>query len=565
MDALNRFAKAPTKIDISRSTFDRNSSHKTTFKSGFLIPFYLDEVLPGDTFNMKTSFVCRNLTPVAPVIDNAYIDMFYFFVPTRIIAPYNGDDWEVIQGANKSGYWANSGERTVTMRSIGSPGGSSPALRVASQSLANYFGLPIGNFYEDINPYPFIAYALIWDHFFRDQNTQVPICTASQDSLDMGTAVQNGLTNFAALNSNHPKSLPYSFGELLPVNKFHDLFTSCLPAPQKGESVKVPMGDKAPVIGDNQSRHSLGDGYEFTFSGDGNFISLYGEELRSGDVTSTGFSYSAENTLLQSNLVADLSDATAVAINQLRQAFAIQKLLERDARSGTRYREVLLAHFGVYTKNAVLDVPEYLGGKRVPLNLAQVPQTAPTADSPLGSLGAFSNTSDSDASFVKSFTEHGYIIGVMCVRTDQSYSQGVPKLFRRKRRFDFYYPEFANIGEQPIYTDELFSVGKSFDPDQAHIFGYQEAWAHYRYKESLVTGALAPGADDASFLPWTYTNDFATAPVLNSQFMIQSSDRVGQTLYDQSTDQQYLIDIYFNLTCVRPMPVYSIPGLIDHH
>lgn len=575
LEGMNHFAKNPTTIKINRSAFNRPSTYKTTFKSGDLVPVFCDEVLPGDTFKLNPSFVLRNLTPLVPVMDNAYIDFYFFYVPNRIIAPWNMDDWEVIQGANKLGYWANLEEKSITPR-------QTSVKTVANHSVANYFGLPIGSNVKNINPYPLIAYAMIYDEWFRDQNVQTPTLTLKSSGF-----IENLIQTF------------YAEGSCLKVNKFHDLFTSCLPAPQKGPSVLLPIGDSAPLI--NSEGGSYVDVVGLTSNHlTGNYINLSNSSIPSTGgyplyvAGQTGSLINKDNLYIHAqdeiplpphdayrinstnlgidlaNLSADLSNATAATINQLRQAFAIQRLFERDARGGTRYREILLSHFGVSVADSRVQVPEYLGGKRIPINIAQVLQTAPAAatdDTPLGFTGAFSNTSDSFGGFVKSFVEHGYVIGVACVRTLQTYSQGVPKLFTRRKRFDFYMPEFATIGEQPIFKYELFAENSVDLASEAEptVFGYQEAWAHYRYKPSMITGSVAPNSKDNSFVPWTYTNDFSKAPTLNIEFMRQDKSNVAKTLVDKATDDQYLIDIYFDLNCVRPMPVYSIPGLIDHY
>lgn len=557
LDGLNRFVKAVSGANYNRSTFDRSHSYKTTFKAGDLVPVYLDEVLPGDTFKIDHRFVLRNLTPLVPVMDNAFIDFFFFYVPSRIIAPFNGDNYKAIFGENVDTYWAPSKEPTVTLYDF-----ASNDTDVANHSVANYFGLPIGlgvyeaNHHVKINPYPFIAYALIWDNYFRDQNTQAPIL-AQYNASNIGS-----LVNSFCLSDS-----------CLPGNKFHDYFTSCLPAPQKGPSVTLPLGDLAPLTtGEVYSGLSGMTWYtggavtptSVKLSGNSNSAILTGEQNTTpGSNSGTG--------IYPNNLYADLQAATSAPINMLRQAFAVQRLYERDARGGSRYNELIYSHFGTVVPDNTIQVPEFLGGNRTPINITQVTQTSSTTDtSALGFTGAFSNTYNSEKDFVKSFTEPGFIIGLAVVRTYQTYSQGIDKIWSRHRRFDYYWDVFAHLGEQPVYADELFvkcGTGTSdYDPTSTsrQVFGYQEYAASYRTKLSLVTGSLSPNSDDNSFVPWTYTNDFSAVPVLNDDFMKQNSSVVGKTLVDTTTSDQYLIDIFFELKTTRVMPTYSIPGMIDH-
>lgn len=544
IDKFNRFVTNPVNLNISRSRFNRPFTHKTTFNSGDLVPIYLDEVLPGDTFDMRVSSVVRMLTPVAPVLDNAFLDVFFFFVPARLCT--NGkDDWKKIMGENVNGYWAPNSESTLA-----NTGNlfSLPSNGLTPGSAANYLGLPIkyGNYLTTsllLNAMPLRAYGLIWNEFFRDQNTQAPV-----------TLNSSFLTNMCS--------------SCLKVNKLHDFFTSVLPSPQKGQSVMLPLGDSAPVVAMPDVINDFVAPVKWVNSD--NEIPQGNLNLgvnQGGQTTFTG-TPGVGGTLTPvsiANLEADLSQATASSINQLRQAFAIQRMLEKDARGGTRYREMLKSHFGVTIPDATIQVPEYLGGKRVPLNITQVLQTSSTNDvSPLGATGAFSNTGFSDRSFVKSFNEFGYVIGVACVRTSQSYSQGINKLWTRNRRFDFYFPAFANLGEQAVYTRELYANNINNNTWNS-IFGYQEAWAEYRYHPNLVTGYLAPDSGDKTLTPWTYTNKFTIAPVLNSSFMVQPSSQIGDTLVLTTTKTQFVADFYFDLKCTRPMPLYSIPGLIDHH
>lgn len=588
LDGLNQFAHAPTNNVINRSRFDRSSSYKTTFNSGDLVPVFIDEVLPGDTFDLSTSFVCRGITPIVPVMDNSFIDFYYFYIPHRLVADTEPGEnrFRKMMGENFSGYWAPTEETDLEMVDFYS---------CAPGSVANYLGLPVqGSDLSKAVPILsdiFRCYTLVWNEWFRDQNTQAPLSVFDYGIRDD----DRPRISKDVRNDNYGK-----VGSCLKVNKFHDYFTSALPAPQKGDSVLLPLGDSAPLVMPNSTysstvsldtssnstafaNHNLlkfsfdttqtGSPYLMRESGSSQVSNVIAAGSGSSSGTTSGINGS--NLILNHadmnayfngkllNAYADLSGATAATVNALRQAFAIQKLLERDARGGSRYFELLKSHFNTEIRNDVIQRPEYLGGKRVPLNVTQVLQTNSTTEvAPLGFTGAFSNTSHSDNSFLKSFVEHGYILGVCCVRTMQTYNQGINKMWFKSKRFDFYWPEFANLGEQAIFNKELYVQGKAADEE---VFGYQEAWAEYRYKPSLVTGLLSPSANDASFRPWTYTNDFSAQPVLNSDFMKQDSSNIGNTLAVVDSPTQFIIDIFYNLKCTRPMPLYSIPGLIDHH
>ena len=556
LSSLNHFVMNPTSLDISRSKFNRPFTHKTTFKSGKLIPLFFDEVLPGDTFQIDWSSVIRMLTPAVPVMDNAFFDMYFFFVPFRLCTT-GTLDWNKVQGENTSGYWAPSSESTLinTNNTFTLTGRS-----VTVGSFGNYIGLPIGSSYSGsgfdstyISLMPFNAYIKIWNEWFRDQNTQAPKSVLNGSST---TGINDLLTG------------------CYDVNRLHDYFTSSLPSPQKGASVLLPLGDKAAVktsgteiIGGSGKTpmkvKRASDGADFA----GTLSPLAQDEGKVSVLTTFPTPIAGAEAVYPSNLYADLANATAATVNELRQAFAIQRLLEKDARGGTRYREMLKAHFGVTIPDLTIQVPEYLGGKRVPLNITQVLQTSETSNtSPLGATGAFSNTSVHDNGFIKSFNEYGYIIGVGCVRTEQSYSQGIPRFLTKTRRYDFYLPALANIGEQPIYKRDLYVKSGSYGTsDATAVFGYQEAWADYRFHPSMVTGALAPNANDTTLTAWTYTNKFTAAPTLNSSFMVQPDSQIGDTLVVTNTANQFVADFYFDVTCTRPMPLYSIPGLIDHH
>ena len=567
IDGLNRFAKAIPGLNKSRSSFDRNSTLKTTFKEGDIVPIYLDEMLPGDTFNMKTSFVLRNLTPAVPVMDNAFIDIFYFFVPNRIIATQVGDNWKAIMGENVSGYWAQEEQPNI---SLGRPDGVPGDFVVENHSVMNYFGFPIGFDVSDsyLNYYPLVGYAMIYDRYFRDENVEAPVMSKA-GGIDMMNFLER--TKFWESDS------------CFKARKFADLFVSCLPAPQKGETVSIGLSGEAPVTGSAEvaaigSLHDAGTVkffikdfepneslHDITFDKDGTMrATSAGQTSPSGTIinqTNLGISSSIGTGYF--NLSANLSEASAVTINQLRLATQLQKFYERLARTGSRYAEYLLASFGVKAPAGLLDEPEVLGGFRQPINITQVLSTTQNEESVVGFTGAFSNTFAQHHDFVYSAKEHGYIIGVAVVRTLNTYSDGVDKLWTRYRRFDFYDPVFQALGEQPIFKDELFARKLSATDTDRAVFGYNEAWAHYRFKHSRVTGSFAPASGDTTFAAWSYAEGFSSAPTLNYDFKRENSSKVDKTLV-ASTDDQYAIDLYFDLNCVRVMPVYSIPGLMDH-
>lgn len=551
----SRFSKIPS-VDIGRSRFDRSSQHKTTGNAGELLPIYVDEVLPGDTFTMDLSTLCRMSTPIFPTMDNAFLDTYFFYVPSRIV----WEHWKEFMGENTDGYWTPTTEYNI-------PTIEAPAAGWDKGSIADYFGIPTNVNLTGVNALPFRAYALIWNEWFRDQNTMPPVFIPMDDSTVDG-AKRTDAELFEQIIVNG-----YRGGHPLPVCKYHDYFTSCLPEPQKGPAVDIPLfGNDLPVTTGAES-HWLSQGPMFA-SGISSQFGLMAVADRGGNGVGiystldqpTPLDVPSNSGLRPQNLYVDLDNITYGNINQLRQAFQIQKLYEKDARGGTRYREMLSAHFGVQSPDSRMQVPEYLGGKRIPINIDQVLQTSETTStSPQGNTAAFSLTTDVSSVFTKSFTEHGYIIGLACVRTDHTYQQGVERFWSRQRRFDFYWPTLANIGEQAVLRKELCATGHNTDE---HPFGYQEAWADYRYKPSRVSGAFRSNYAQ-SLDSWHYADYYEGLDqpyVVQAEWIAETKNNIDRTLaVSSAVEDQFLFDFYFKCICTRPMPMYSVPGLIDHN
>ena len=552
IDKLNRFAGNPVNMNMKRSKFNLSHGHKLTMVAGKLVPILVEEVLPDDTFKINLASVVRSITPAVPVMDNAYLDVYAFWVPARLTTMHD-KDWQKVHGENVGGFWAQSSEETLTTTgNVFTLPTSSDA--VAVQSLADYLGIPVGFYHSTmtLSKLVFNGYFEIWNQWFRDENTQAEISWRSYTDAQFRSAINTA-------------------SNLLDVNKFHDYFTSALPSPQKGASVLLPITGNAPVVTGSVHMTSVpSTELQFVSSGFATsgtrplLTNTTTTPYTSGTVRSANATFDGANNkeVMFSNLWADLSSATAVSVNEMRQAFAIQKLFEKDARGGTRYREVLMTHFGVSIPDNTVQVPEYLGGKRIPLNQLQVLQSTPTTGAPVGTTGAFSNTSDVSDLFVKSFAEFGYVYVLACIRNNQSYSQGISKLFTRNRRFDFYYPVFANLGEQAVKATELYANNSSVLTD---VFGYQECWAEYRFKPTKISGYLSANSGDSVAQSWTYGNKFTAKPVLNSSFMKQSRTQIDNTLVVNNANYQFICDFWFNFTAWRAMPYYSIPGLIDHH
>lgn len=551
----SHFALNPTRIDMSRSTFDRSASVKTSFNVGDIVPFFLEEVLPGDTFNVRTSKVVRMQTLLTPMMDNVYLDSYFFFVPNRLV----WNHWKEFNGENTESAWIPTTEYSV-------PQITSPSAGWSVGTLADYFGLPTGVGGLSVSALPFRAYALIMNEWFRDQNLQDPLVVPVDDATVVGVNTGNFVTDCAK------GGLPYI------AAKYHDYFTSCLPSPQKGPDVTLSVVSQAnmPVasLSDTHTKsavtlHSslLNAGYGTAPLAVGNASS--GTSLAGNMVLTSRVG--SEETLAGSGFVPDnlwaipAGNAIVATINQLRMAFQIQKLYERDARGGTRYIEVLKSHFGVTSPDARLQRPEYLGGNRVPINVNQVIQQSGTgtgADTPQGTVVGMSQTTDSNHDFMKSFTEHGYIIGVMVARYDHTYQQGIERHWSRKTRFDYYWPVFANIGEQAVLNKEIFAQGTAKDNE---VFGYQEAWSDYRYKPNRVTGEMR-SAYEQSLDVWHLADDYASLPSLSDSWIREDKNTVDRVLaVKSSVSDQLFADIYVSNRATRPMPLYSVPGLIDHH
>lgn len=528
----HNFSKVPA-ANIPRSQFDRSHGFKTTFNSGYLVPVFVDEVLPGDTMNCQMTAFARLATPLLPFMDNLYLDSFFFFVPSRIL----WDNWEKFLGAQD-----NPGDSTdflIPQVQFLTP--------VSVGSLGDYFGLPTG-FPQTVNALPFRAYNKIWNEFFRDQNLQNSLSLPTDDGPDADTDYN-----------------------LVRRGKRHDYFTSCLPWPQKGPSTSIPLGTSAPVvfpnnieIGSDGNPFGLENlpGYSTLINASpGAFVpSTPGTEAA---LTFSGVGYGLSLNTTESNpagVYADLNSATAATINSLRQAFAIQKLYERDARGGTRAQEVILAHFGVLGDDARLQRPEYLGGGETAIQLTPIAQTSEAGATPQANLAAFGTCLGSKGhGFVKSFVEFGYVIGVISVRADLNYQQGMNKLWSRQARFDFYWPALSHIGEQAVLNQEIYFQDNP-TIDEA-VFGYQERFAEYRYKPSLITGEFR-STYSAPLDAWHLAQDFGSLPTLGDTF-IQDNPPVARVVADD-TAPQFLLDCFFKYKCARPMPIYSVPSLIDH-
>lgn len=552
----SHFSLAPH-VDISRSRFDRSASLKTSFNVGDVVPFFLEEVLPGDTFSVDTSKVVRLQTLLTPMMDNIYLDTYYFFVPNRLV----WNHWKEFCGENTESAWIP--ETEYSMPQITAPADAGWSVG----TIADYFGIPTGVKGLSVSALPFRAYALIINEWFRDQNLQDPLVVPLDDSTVAGVNTGTFVTDVA------------KGGKPFIAAKYHDYFTSCLPSPQKGPDVLIPSATAGeyPVVGNGKTLSLTNGTIVGGFAGVRSDNTLFASNGSLGsDVseTVTGTKFSGQlgvatqdllsGNLANSGLIALASGGLGASINQLRLAFQIQKYYEQLARGGSRYTEVVRSFFGVVSPDARLQRPEYLGGNRVPITINQIIQQSGTESSgtPQGTVVGQSLTTDSHSDFTKSFTEHGFVIGLMVARYDHTYQQGLARMWSRKDKFDFYWPVFANIGEQPVKNKEIFAQGTAEDDE---VFGYQEAWADYRYKPNQVTGEMR-SAYTESLDVWHLADDYSALPALSDSWIREDKANVDRVLaVTSSVSNQLFADIYVKNFVTRPMPMYSIPGLIDHH
>lgn len=569
-DNGHRFDAVPA-ASISRSRFDRSSKYTTTFNVGQLIPFYVDEVLPGDTFSIDTSKVIRLQTPTVPFMDNLYLDTYYFYVPNRLV----WNHWEEFMGENKNSAWIPTTTYQIPQIS-GTP---------APYSIADYMGLPT-SVQMSVSALPFRAYALICNDWFRDQNVQDPLNVPLDDATVAFAPITNPTWNPGQVEADYVSSVAAG-GSPYVANKLHDYFTSALPAPQKGPDVTIPLfGSVLPVITQSEKIDVSGNPPIHFASTTGTaaartFVNAaFGADaVAAGNKgwTLVGLDSSTEPSgqyldTAPDNLIVDASVGTMASINSLRLAFQTQKYYEKLARGGSRYIEMIKSMFGVTNPDYRLQRPEYLGGNRIPFSVQQVVQQSAsegTAITPLGFTGAQSLTTDVHSDFTKSFTEHGYVIGICVARYHHSYQQGIMKMWSRKSSLDFYYPVFANIGEQPILQKEIMATGRTESspgaPADDAVFGYQEAWAEYRYRPSIVTGEMRSNSDKTLDY-WHFADNYASSPFLSGSWMREDPAPVNRALRVSSdVANQVFCDFYIKCKCTRAMPLYSVPGLIDHH
>lgn len=536
----HNFSQIP-RAEIQRSSFDRSHGYKTTFNAGQLIPFFVDEALPGDTFSVKMTAFCRLATPIKPFMDNMFLDTFFFAVPYRLV----WSNWQKFNGEQKAP--GDSTDFEIPYTTTPDPGG------LAYGTLGDYMGIPTKVPGLKVSALPLRAFNLIFNEWFRDQNLVPP------RAVDLGDGPDNYDLNYG----NPPKR-----------GKRHDYFTSCLPWPQKGSDVVLPLGAKAPVYGIGLSWNGVFDqsvrtdvkltGGVSVQAGTGGGDAEWAQYSNLNSATNPWLAQQDPDHPQYPAIYANLAAATSAKINQVREAFQLQKMFERDARGGTRYTEIIRSHFGVVSPDHRLQRPEYLGGGTSALNIHPVPQSSASgtyADTPQGNLSAYGTGGFSGHGFSKSFTEHCILIGILCLRADLTYQQGLNRMWSRKTRFDHYWPALAHIGEQPVLNKEIYAQGTGNAAEDDGVFGYQERYGEYRYKPSLITGKFR--SNDAESLDvWHLSQDFENLPTLNQTF-IEEAPPLERVLA-VTTEPHVLMDSYIQMRCARPMPVFGVPGYIDH-
>lgn len=542
------FAQVPH-AEIRRAKFDRPFNLLTTMNEGDLVPIYVDEVLPADTFKINLNALVRMATPLYPIMDNANIDFYFFFVPARLL----WNHFQNLMGQNDSTFWAETTEYTT-------PQTTAPANGWNVGTIADYMGIPTGVKGISVNSMPFRAYAKIWNEWFRDENLQQPVTQSKDDATTNGSNTGTSLTDAEA------GGLP------LKVCKYKDYFTSCLPSPQKAnEPVKIPMLGNAPIVWMNamgdvaeiEDKRYLTTTADAGYTGDNKGYIINRKTGPEGKKQTIGYieTFDKYNTApnVEYYAQADLNNVTGATINELRQAIAVQHIFERDARTGTRYKEILKGAWGVTSPDARLDRSEYIGGYRLPININQVIQTSSTdSTSPQGNTAAYSMTTMSRNMCTYSATEHGYVLGLAAIRVDHSYQQGLPRMWTRSTRFSYYDPMLANLGEQAVLNREIYAQGTEADEE---VFGYQEAWADYRYRTNMVTSEMR-STYAQTLDAWHYADKYETLPTLSSSWIKEGTENIDRTLAVQSSNShQFICNFYFDQSWTRPMPVYSVPGL----
>lgn len=527
------YAQVP-RAEIRRSRFKRDFNLLTTINEGDLVPIYCDEMLPGDTAKINMNALIRMSTPLYPVMDNCNCDFYFFFVPARLL----WDHFENLMGQNDSSFWAEKIEYTT-------PKTKAPKGGWKVGTIADYFGIPTQIENIEVNSMPLRAYCKIYNEWFRDENLQQPLPFSTGDETTEGENAWTGP------GSAEKGATP------MRVAKYKDYFTSCLPSPQKGDAVSLPISGDANVYMYSTVQNKVYDGdiwlestnqYAPRFNQQGDkLVQVIGSKTKNG----------SDQT--QSIFKADLSTVTATTINELRQAIAVQHILERDSRTGTRYKEILQGAWGVTSPDARLDRSEYIGGYRLPININQVVQTSSTdSTSPQGNTGAYSMTTMSRNICTYSATEHGYIIGLAAVRVEHSYQQGLARMWTRSTRFSYYDPMLANLGEQAVLNQEIYAQGTSKDEE---VFGYQEAWADYRYRTNMVTSEMR-STYAQTLDAWHYADKYSELPKLSAGWILEDEKNINRTLAVQSSNShQFICNFYFDQTWTRPLPIYSIPGL----